>query len=59
LSKVCDAIVIKDAPDSIDIDYLKQNLILNGEICITDFNDKLYACIGSRGGEPNEYYRPT
>lgn len=58
LSKVMDAIVLENVPDSIDIDYLKQNLILNGEICITDFNDKLYACIGSRGGEPNEYYRP-
>lgn len=58
LSKVMDVIVLKDVPDTIDIDYLKQNLLLNGEICITDFNDKLYACIGSRGGEPNEYYRP-
>ena len=58
LSKVMDVIVLKNVPDSIDIDYLKQNLLLNGEICVTDFNDKLYACIGSRGGEPNEYYRP-
>lgn len=58
LSKVMDVIVLKNVPETIDIDYLKQNLILNGEICITDFNDKLYACIGSRGGEPNEYYRP-
>lgn len=58
LSKVMDAIVLENVPESIDIDYLKQNLLLNGEICITDFNDKLYACIGSRGGEPNEYYRP-
>lgn len=58
LSKVMDVIVLKDVPETIDIDYLKQNLLLNGEICITDFNDKLYACIGSRGGEPNEYYRP-
>ena len=58
LSKVMDVIVLKNVPRSIDIDYLKQNLLLNGEICITDFNGKLYACIGSRGGEPNEYYRP-
>lgn len=58
LSKVMDAIVLEDVPETIDIDYLKQNLILNGEICITEFGDKLYACIGSRGGEPNEYYRP-
>ena len=35
------------------------NLLLDGQICITDFDDKLYACIGNRGGEPNEYYIPT
>ena len=34
------------------------NLILDGQICITDFNSKLYACIGNRGGEPDEYYVP-
>ena len=28
-------------------------------MCITDFNDKLYACIGGWGGEPDEYYIPT
>ena len=44
---------------SIDWDYFKLNLILNGQICITDFNDKLYACIGNRGGSPNEYYLPS
>lgn len=59
LSKVMDAIVLENVPETIDIDYLKQNLILNGEICITNFDDKLYACIGSRGGQPNEYYRPS
>lgn len=44
---------------SIDWDYFKLNLILNGQICITDFKDKLYACIGNRGGSPNEYYLPS
>ena len=43
---------------SINWDYAKMNLILNGEICITDFGDKLYACIGNLGGEPDEYYVP-
>lgn len=59
LSKLEDVIVLKDVPETIDVTYLKEQLLLLGEICITDFNDKLYACIGSRGGEPNEYYRPT
>ena len=44
---------------SIDWDYFKLNLILNGQVCITDFNEKLYACIGNRGGAPNEYYLPS
>lgn len=59
LSKVEDVIVLKNVPETIDITYLKEHLLLDGEICVTDFNDKLYACIGSRGGEPNEYYKPT
>lgn len=59
LSKVEDVVVLKNVPDTIDITYLKEHLLLDGEICITDFNDKLYACIGSRGGTPNEYYKPT
>lgn len=59
LSKVEDIIILKNVPDTIDITYFKEHLLLDGEICITDFNDKLYACIGSRGGEPNEYYKPT
>ena len=48
-----------EATASIDWDYFKMNLILDGEICITDFKGKLYSCIGSRGGAPNEYYLPT
>lgn len=59
LSKVEDVIVLKNVPETIDITYLKEHLLLDGDICVTDFNDKLYACIGSRGGEPNEYYKPT
>lgn len=45
--------------NSIDWDYFKMNLILDGQICITDFKEKLYACIGNRGGAPNEYYLPS
>lgn len=59
LSKVMNCIVIKNAPESIDIDYVKEHLILDGNICFTQFDDKLYACIGNRGGQPNEYYEPT
>ena len=58
VSKMEQVIVLKNVPETIDITFLKEHLLLDGEICITDFNDKLYACFGSLGGELNEYYRP-
>lgn len=59
LSKMENVFVLKNVPRTIDISYLKEHLLLDGEICITKFGDELYAAIGSRGGAPNEYYRPT
>lgn len=64
-NKVCSAFIIKDESEDksftekVDWDYFKTNLILDGSICLTDFNNKLYPCIGNPGGEPNEYYKPT
>ena len=63
-NKVMSCFVISDdnpteRTRSIDWDYTKMNLILNGFICITDFDEKLYSCIGAPGGKPNEYYIPT
>ena len=63
-NKVMSCFIISDddkseRTSSIDWDYFKLNLILNGVICITDFDGKLYACIGNPGGKPNEYYIPT
>lgn len=63
-NKVMSCFIIADEnqserTSSIDWNYAKMNLILDGQICITDFNGKLYACIGDRGGAPNEYYIPT
>ena len=49
---------IKNVPETINKNYLKANLLLDGDICITDFNDKLYACVGALGGQPDEYYVP-
>lgn len=65
LDKVMQIFVIKDDSDSeydtktINFDYLKSNLLLDGDICITDFDGKLYAVTGNLGGEPDEYYIPT
>lgn len=59
LNKVASCFYIKNLDETVDEWYLKTNLLLDGDICITDFNDKLYACIGARGGSPDEYYVPT
>ena len=64
-NKVCSAFIIKDNSEdksfteTVNWDYFKLNLILDGSICITDFNGRLYSCIGNPGGEPDEYYKPT
>ena len=61
-NKVMSCFVIKDRSngktETINWNYFKLNLLLDGQICITDFGENLYACIGNRGGEPNEYYLP-
>ena len=61
-NKVMSCFIIRDRGNgkslTINWEYFKMNLLLDGQICITDFNDSLYACIGNRGGEPNEYYLP-
>lgn len=63
-NKVMSCFIIRDRDKSeltasINWDYFKLNCILDGAVCITDFDGKLYACIGNRGGEPDEYYVPT
>lgn len=59
LNKTASCFYITGLPDTINETYLKSNLLLDGNICITDFNGKLYACIGSQGGSPDEYYCGT
>ena len=61
-NKVMNCFIIKDRSngktETINWNYFKMTLILDGQICITDFGENLYACIGNRGGEPDEYYLP-
>ena len=59
LNKTASCFYVSGLPETINESYLKTNLLLDGNICITDFNDKLYACIGSQGGPPDEYYKGT
>lgn len=48
----------KGLPDTIDEDYLREQLVLCGKVCFTKFDDKLYVLTGNQGGEPNAYYEP-
>lgn len=59
LSKTASCIYLKNLPDTIDEFYTKSGLIMDGFICVTDFNKDLYALTGAPGGKPSEYYRPT
>lgn len=66
LNKMLQIIVIKGLDGTkINGNYLKSQLILDGNICITDYPSGvnheagLYAVSGNMGGEPDEYYIPT
>lgn len=60
LNKVASCFIIRGGDDTkVNKNYLKLNLILNGGICVTDFKDEIYACVGNIGGKPDEYYVPT
>lgn len=66
LNKVMQIIVIKGLDDTkINGNYLKSQLILDGNICITDYPNGInheagiYAVSGNLGGEPDEYYIPV
>ena len=60
LNKVASCFYLKNLPETIDEWYTKTNLLLDGNICITDkLHGKLYSFIGALGGMPDEYYVPT
>lgn len=59
LSKTCSCFYLKNLPETMDEFYIISNLLTDGDVCITKFNDELYACIGAPGGQPDEYYRPS
>ena len=59
LNRVINMFKWGNVPDTINVDIMNMYLIMNGKVCITDFNEKLYACFGNYGGQPDEYYNPT
>lgn len=59
LNKTASCFYIKNLPDTMDEFYIKQTLLLDGDIGITDFDGKVYAVNGAPSGQPDEYYVPT
>lgn len=55
-NKVGQMIEFKNLPENVDEEFLKEQLILCGKICFTQFNQHVYALNGNTGGEPNCYY---
>ena len=55
-NKVSQMIEFKNLPENVDEEFLKEQLILCGKICFTQFNQHIYALNGDIGGEPNCYY---
>ena len=49
----------RNLPESIPREFLENYLIVNGSCFITKHDDNLYALIGSFGGEPDAYLKPT
>lgn len=58
VNKVASMIDFKNLPENIDEEFLKEQLILAGKVCFTQFNEHVYALNGNVGGEPNCYYQP-
>lgn len=46
-------------PDTIPAYMLELYLQINGHVCVTEVEGKLYALPGGLGGAPDPYYRPT
>ena len=60
VSKTASCFYIDGLTETLDDYYIKTNLLIDGDVCITDFNGgALYAVCGAPGGEPSEYYKPT
>ena len=58
LNKVNSLFKWSGLPETIDERFLMEQLVLNGKVCFTEFDGKLYALNGNQGGEPNAYYEP-
>lgn len=57
-NKCCNLFKWEGLPETIDEEFLMMQLVLNGRVCWTKIDGKLYALKGNVGGEPNVYDKP-
>lgn len=58
-NKCCNLFKWEGLPETVDEKFLMMELVLNGKVCWTKIDDKLYVLDGNVGGEPNCYHQPT
>lgn len=58
-NKLASCFIVRGGPDTVNKQYMKLHLMLDGYIAFTKINGELYAVSGAPGGEPDEYYLPT
>lgn len=49
----------KNLPDTLPQVEIEKRLLLNGYVCVAEYENNLYAFDGGLGGELDVYYRPT
>lgn len=49
----------RNLPDDLPSEILEYYLLSNGTCFVTKVDNKIYAFLGSMGGEPDAYYRPS
>lgn len=59
LSRLLQMFEYKNLPETIPAEMLELQLLLNGSSFVTKVDGELYAVVGTPGGEPDPYYRPT
>lgn len=59
LSRLLQMFEYKNLPETIPQEMLELQMLLQGYSFITEVHGDLYAVIGTPGGEPDPYYRPT
>lgn len=59
INRVMNMFHYENLPDTIPQYILEYYILINGSCVISKYHNNLYAFIGTMGGEPDVYYRPT